>query len=170
MPETDETTEVSDETTEGGDLGDAGKKALAEERKARRALEKQLKELGTSNSELQKQLKEFEDRNMSETEKAIEAANAAAGERDSARSENEKLQTILRRQKISATKGLDPDLWDRVRGETEEEIAADVEALVEKFAPIPKRTGAFRSGASASSDGVNMKQQAAAAVRGLRRD
>lgn len=168
MPDTEDvTTEGAEDTTDGDDLGDAGKKALAEERKARRALEKQLRELGTSNSDLQRQLKEFEDRNKSETEKAIEAAKAAAGERDSVKSENAKLQAMLRRQKISATKGLDPDLWDRVIGDTEEEITADVERLVEKFS-APKRTGALRSGASAP-DGANGKR-GAAALRGLRRD
>lgn len=151
----------------GDDLGDAGKKALAEERKARRALEKQLKELGTSNSELQKRLKDFEDRDKSEIDKAIEAANAAAGERDAFRSESESLKKLLERQKISAREGLDPELWDRVQGNTTEEIEADVKKLVEKFS-TPKRGGALRSGASAPDGGSG--KRGAAALRGLRRD
>lgn len=105
----------------------------------------------------------------SEVQRATEAAQAIAGERDSFKSENEKLQTLLRRQKISATEGLDPDLWDRVIGDTEEEIAADVKRLVEKFSAPSKRSGAFRSGASAP-DGATTKQRAAAALRGVRRD
>lgn len=169
MPDTD-----NEDTTEGtedipnDDLGDAGKKALAEERKARRALEKQLKDIGMSNSELQKRLKDFEDRDKSEIDKAVEAATAAAGERDSVKSENEKLQALLQRQKISAAEGLDPELWDRVQGNTAEEIEADVKKLVEKFSVPPRRGGALRSGASAP-EGAGGKR-GAAALRGLRRD
>jgi hypothetical protein len=48
MPELENTTEntevVEEDSSATDDLGEAGKKALAEERKARRALEKQLKE------------------------------------------------------------------------------------------------------------------------------
>ncbi len=170
MPDTENTEENAEGVDQGReDLGDGGKKALDEERKARRALEKQLKELGTSNSDLQKRLQEFEDRDKSEIDKALEAAKSAASERETFKGENESLKVQLLRQKISATKGLDPDLWDRVRGGTEEEITSDVEALVEKFAPAPKRSGAFRSGASASG-GATEKQRAAAALRGIRRD
>lgn len=105
----------------------------------------------------------------SEIQKATEAAQVAASERDTFRSEAEKLKTTLQRQKICAAKGLDPDLWDRVIGDTEEEITADVERLVEKFAPAPRRNGALRSGASAA-EGGNEKQRAALALRGVRRD
>lgn len=170
MPEPENTQEQQEpEASATEDLGDAGKKALAEERKARRELEKQLKEAGTSNTDLQKRLKEFEDRDKTEIDKANEAAKTVAGERDSFKSENEKLKTQLLRQKICATKGLDPDLWDRVIGDTEEEITTDVERLVEKFAPAPRRSGALRSGASAP-EGGNEKQRAAHALRGIRRD
>lgn len=171
MPDTEDTTEHTEDaedTTAGDDLGDAGKKALAEERKARRALEKQLKDAGVSNADLQKRLKDIEDRDKSATDKAIEAANANAAERDSFKSENESLKTLLLRQKISAKEQLDPDIWDRVRGTTEDEITADVKKLVEKFSVQPKRTGALRSGASAS-EGAQGKR-GASALRNLRRD
>jgi hypothetical protein len=52
------------------DLGDAGKKAIAEERAARKAAEKERTELAV-------RLKEFEDRDKSELEKANERATAA---------------------------------------------------------------------------------------------
>ncbi len=171
MPET-ETEGTQPENTEAEsseDLGDAGKKALAEERRQRRALEKQLKDLGASNASLQQRLKEFDDRDKSEIERAHEAAQSVAKERDSFKSEADKLRILRLRDKISATKGLDPDLWDRVIGDNEEEISADVERLVEKFSTQPKRLGALRSGASAP-DGANEKQKAAAALRGVRRD
>jgi hypothetical protein len=115
------------------------------------------------------QFDQLNDEKKSEVERATEQAQAAAAERDTFRSDNEKLKVQLLRQKISATKGLDPDLWDRVIGSTEEEITADVERLVEKFAPAPKRSGALRSGASAP-EGTSGKERAAAALRGLRRD
>lgn len=115
------------------------------------------------------QFDKLNDEKKTEVQRASDQAQAAAAERDTFRSENESLKVQLLRQKISATKGLDPDLWDRVIGSTEEEITADVERLVEKFAPAPKRSGALRSGASAP-DGTSGKQRAAAALRGLRRD
>lgn len=111
----------------------------------------------------------LEDEQKNAIDKANEAATSAAKERDTYKGEVDSLKVQLLRQKISATKGLDPDLWDRVRGGTEEEITADVEALVEKFTPAPKRSGAFRSGASAP-DGATGKGRAAAALRGMRRD
>lgn len=37
--------------------------------------------------------------------------------------------------KLAAKKGLDADLFDRVKGDTEEEIDADIELLLGKFAP-----------------------------------
>lgn len=169
MPEPENTEQHEPESSATDDLGDAGKKALAEERKARRDLERQLKEAGTSNTSLQQRLKEFEDRDKTEIDKANEAVKTVATERDTFKSEAEKLKTALQRQKICATKGLDPDLWDRVIGDTEEEITADVERLVEKFAPAPRRSGALRSGASAH-EGGNEKQRAAQALRGVRRD
>jgi len=103
-----------------------------------------------------------------EVQRATEAAQAAAGERDTFKSENEKLRSQLQRQLISATQGLDPELWDRVQGSTVEEIEADVKKLVEKFSVTPKRAGALRSGASVP-EGASGKR-GAAALRGLRRD
>jgi hypothetical protein len=63
-----------------GDLGDAGKRALAEERKLRRAEEKTRKDL-------EARLKEFEDRDKSELDKATEAWKSAEAERDAAKAE-----------------------------------------------------------------------------------
>lgn len=72
-PEVTETEPVVDETpttAETPDLGDSGKKALAAERSARRAAEKQAAELAAK-------VKEFEDASKSETEKAAARAEAA---------------------------------------------------------------------------------------------
>lgn len=166
--ETEETTEGTESSDAGKDLGEAGKKALAEERKARRDLEKQLRDSGTSNAELQKRLKDFEDRDKTEIDKANETAAEFRTRMETEAREKAEVKLENQRFRIAAKKGLDPDLWDRVRGTTEEEITKDVESLVEKFSAPTKRPGALRSGASAP-DGDKGKR-GAAALRGLRRD
>lgn len=104
----------------------------------------------------------------SDIQAATEAASEFKAKYEASQADVGKLTTQLQRQKISATAGLDPDLWDRVKGGTAEEIEADVKKLVEKFS-VPKRTGALRSGASAAPDGAGGKR-GAAALKGLRRD
>lgn len=90
-------------------------------------------------------------------------------ERDALKTAKATLETQLMRQKISASKGLDADLWDRVTGATEEDIAADVDKLVAKFQPTSRVQLGSRSGSGASApDGKNPKDRAAAALRGLR--
>lgn len=90
-------------------------------------------------------------------------------ERDTLKQDNSSLQTQLLRQKISATAGLDADLWDRVTGSTEEEIAADVDKLVSKFQPTRRAPLGPRSGSGASApDARTPKDRAADALRGLR--
>lgn len=101
----------------------------------------------------------------------LQTANDAASDFKSKWETSEKdkatLQTQLDRQKIAATQHLDPDLWDRVRGTTAEEIEADVKKLVEKFGTSgPRDNAPLRSGAS-MPDGLTEKQRAANALRSL---
>jgi hypothetical protein len=85
------------------------------------------------------------------------------------KAEKASMATQLLRQKISATEGLDPDLWDRVTGTTEEDIEADVKKLVAKFQPPSRVSLGSRSGSGASApDGKDPKERAASALRGLR--
>lgn len=107
------------------------------------------------------------------TKSEVQRANESAAE-FKARSETEareKAEVKLenRRYKISAKKGLDPDLWDRVTGSTDEEITADVEALVTKFGSTAKPAASLRSGASASN-AANPKERAASALRAMRQN
>lgn len=107
------------------------------------------------------------------TKSEVQRANESAAE-FKARSETEareKAEVKLenRRYKISAKKGLDPDLWDRVTGSTDEEITADVEALVTKFGSTAKPAVSLRSGASAST-AANPKERAASALRAMRQN
>ncbi|MET9550540.1 hypothetical protein ABZY36_35345 [Streptomyces sp. NPDC006627] len=97
-------------------LGDAGKKALQEERRKARTAEKQL-------SELQKRLQEFEDRDKTEAQKLTE--RAAAAEKSAADA-----QTELMRYRVAADKKLPAELAARLRGGTPEEMAADADELL----------------------------------------
>jgi hypothetical protein len=70
------------DATAGSDLGEAGKKALDEERRARRAAEKQAKDQATQLATLQQQLDELSKKNQTDDERklaeAVEAAKADA--------------------------------------------------------------------------------------------
>lgn len=112
--------------TGSDDLGDPGKKAIAEERKARKAAEKSL-------SDMQAKLKEFEDRDKTELQKLSERAELA--EKESADRANE-----LMRLQIAAEKGLTAAQARRLVGATREEMEADAEELAGMFTPEkPKR-------------------------------
>jgi hypothetical protein len=67
--EQDTTEEQPESATDDGDLGDAGKRALEDERRARRDAEKAAKEA-------RKQLDALKQASMNEQEKAVEAARA----------------------------------------------------------------------------------------------
>ena len=108
---------------------------------------------------------------LTETAKSdAERLAAATSQRDKLTTDNASLKTQLARQKISATAGLDVELWDRVKGDTDEEIKADVEKLVARFGTTSgaKQVLGPRSGSGASApDGRSKKQIAADALRGL---
>lgn len=112
------------------------------------------------------QLDQLTESTKSEVQRANESAAEfkSRAEAETKEKESAKLENL--RYKISATKKLDPELWDRVTGTTEEEITADVEKLVAKFSTQPERKpiGALRSGASAA-DTSDPKQRAAEALR-----
>lgn len=105
----------------------------------------------------------------SEVQRATETAAAERAAKEAAASESAAAKLENRRYKISAKKGLDPDLWDRVTGSTDEEITADVEALVTKFGSTAKPAVSLRSGASASN-AANPKERAASALRAMRQN
>lgn len=109
-------TEPGEQATQQPELGDAGKKALQEERaKARKAA----KEL----SELQARLKEFEDRDKTELQKLAEAHQTAEQRATAA-------ESALARYKVATAKGVPADLVDRLKGSTEQELAEDADRLL----------------------------------------
>lgn len=122
MADNAETTEASVDTEPAtGELGDAGKKALDAERRDKRAAEKRA-------ADLEARLKEFEDRDKTESTRAIERAEAA--EKVAAAAEARAL-----RLEIAAEKGLTPAQAKRLVGETRDELEADAAELLETFKP-----------------------------------
>lgn len=100
------------------DLGDAGKKALDIERKARRDAERQLKSA-------EARLKEIEDRDKSEAQKANERAEAA--EAALAAKEAETLRLT-----VASKHGITGDYLDLLSGADE----AELEAKAQKVASL----------------------------------
>ena len=103
---------------------------------------------------------EFVESQKSEQEKQAEALQSALKERDALRSE-------MLRMQVASAKNLPASLVDRLRGETEEEMMADADNLLEglkgnfvaKKAASPQETGAGVVGETTShsvEDFINM--------------
>jgi hypothetical protein len=121
----------------GGDLGDAGKKAIAEEREARREAEKQRKELEVRLKELEPlaaKAKKLEEASKTEAEKLTERATAA--EKRAA-----ELEAKALRLEVAATKGLTQAQAKRLVGATKEELEADADELLASFGPAQPDSG-----------------------------
>lgn len=97
------------------DLGDAGKKALDEERKARRDAERQLKEMGD-------QLKTLQDKDKSDSERLTEKLAQLEKDLATATARADRFEVAL-------DKGLDMTRAKRLTGTTREELEADAEEL-----------------------------------------
>lgn len=97
-------------------LGDGGKKALDAERKAKRDAEKRA-------AELEARLQQFEDANKTEAQRLTDQMTAAVTRAETA----EKTATRLR---VALAKGLPLDLADRLRGDSEDDLTADADALL----------------------------------------
>jgi hypothetical protein len=97
-------------------LGDAGKRALAAERKAARDAQRRADELAA-------RLREFEDRDKTELQRAIERADAA--EKAAA-----DLTARATRYEVAAAKGLTTRQAARLIGTTREELEADADELL----------------------------------------
>lgn len=91
----------------------------------------------------------------------------ARSEAESAQSELAWRDVLLSRQEIAASKGLDPKLWSRLKGETAAEISADCDELLGIATQRPSKSTGFRSGASSDAK-LTDKEAAVQALRGLR--
>jgi flagellar capping protein FliD len=111
------------------DLGDAGKKALAEERAARREADKQRKEL-------EARLKDLEPL-AAEAQKAKEARKSEAEKLNERLTATEKRAEVaeqkLLRAEVASEKGLTAAQARRLVGATKEELEADADDLLASF-------------------------------------
>lgn len=85
-----------------------------------------------ANAEAAKRLAQFEESQKSEQQKLMERAEAAERERDEIRLEALRLR-------IAHEKGLTPKQAARLRGSSEEELAADADDLLSEFGPAGPR-------------------------------
>lgn len=106
------------------DLGDAGKKALDEERRARREAERKLKEVQDEVTKLTATGKTAEEQVAAKLADLEKRANDA--EARSLRSE------------VAAAKGLTPAQAKRLQGASREELESDADDLLESF-PVPAK-------------------------------
>lgn len=127
MSETTDAPQGADEATQepqegatpndaADELGEGGKRALTAEREARKAAER-------SAAELKAKLDEIEQANLSDLEKAQQAAKAATDRLA-------EIEATSLRQKVAIEKGVPAKWVDRLRGTTEEELAADADLIL----------------------------------------
>lgn len=103
------------------DLSDAGKRAIAEERKARKAAEAEAKRV-------RDELEQLRQQQMSEQERAL--AEAKAQGRAEAEQAMSPLQLEVSRLQVALAKGVPAELVDRLRGDSADELEADADQLL----------------------------------------
>lgn len=151
--ETPKETEEVSQGTENDSLGDPGKKALEEERAARKEAEKRLKELTAK-------VEKFEDSQRTEEERR---EHELASFREQAEQERQARQELERRlliNEVAAEYGLPANLAERLRGADRAELEADAEVLKglvvpdgpRKPAPIPEAGNTAPAKGSAADD------------------
>jgi chromosome segregation ATPase len=126
------------------------KSALEKERTRAKELEKQLKSLGKTPEEITTILAEYQkqqDANKTEAEKLREAAARAEKEKADLATKIAELEASAKakeiealRIRIASEKGFQIELADRLRGETEEELRADADAMSAFFVPKTQET------------------------------
>lgn len=164
MPETE--TPASDATSDAGatpagsedtgtengatpELGESGRKALDDERKRSRELERRAKEA-------EGRLAEIENAGKSELER-ITAERDSLKERVAELERGESERDRNDRARSAATAAGIPDLWDRLKGDTDDELAKDAKAVAERFgvSPSSRDLGAGARPAARSKEGMN---------------
>jgi hypothetical protein len=103
------------------ELGEAGKKALQQERRARKAAEKELEEIKA-------RLQGIEDKDKSESDKLREAAATAEK-----KAQDAELRAM--RLEVATEKGLTPAQAKRLVGATKEELESDADDFLESIKP-----------------------------------
>lgn len=122
-PETEPVVDPPADLKPDADLGDAGKKALASERDARKAAEKKL-----AAYEKAEQAKTDADKSEAEKRAAADARADAA-------------ELRATRLEVAHEKGLTPAQAKRLAGTTREELEADADEVLRDFPVTPAATG-----------------------------
>lgn len=140
-------------------LGEAGQKALSEERKARKAAERGQAASQKQLDDMARRLKEFEDRDKSDLDKLTERASTAEQTAASATAK-------LLRYEVAAAKKLPSEWAARLQGSTQEELETDADQLLEVLGTqqqrqTPSYDGGVRQGAPAPTDMNSLIRQAA---------
>lgn len=119
MPEENENENEDTPGAKSEELGEAGKKALETERKARQAAEKRAKEL-------EAKVKEAEDAEKTELEKLQSKVAELTRDAEAATAKADRLE-------IATAAGLTPAQARRLVGSTREELEADAAAMAEEL-------------------------------------
>lgn len=122
MADDDKPAKGDDDKKDDGALGDAGKRALAAERDARRKAEADLK---TARDELAK-VKADQDSSKSEIQKVLDKVAGLEQRAEAA----ERAALVAQ---VAQEKGLTPSQAKRLQGATREELESDAEELLEAF-------------------------------------
>lgn len=133
------------DTQTDDNLGDAGKRAIAAERRRAQEAQRELKKL-------QDELKAIRDKDLSETQKATQAQ--AAAEQRAADAEKQ-----LLRVKVAAAKKLPAEFAERLRGDTEDEMAADADSLATFMKTQVRPSGDADQGLRGTSAGKTPAQE-----------
>jgi chromosome segregation ATPase len=128
------------------------KSALEKERTKAKELEKQLKSLGKTPEEIKadlEALQKIQDASKTEAERLRDAAARAEKEKAELAERVAEMEASAKareaealRLKVAIGKGLRPELADRLRGETEEELRKDADMMSAFFAPANPAPGA----------------------------
>lgn len=115
-------------------LGEPGKAALHKEREAKKAALQKATAAEKQLAELAARVKEFEDRDKSDGERQAEAITTAkAAEAEAAAARDEALRELMRYRVGTSIEGFPPTLIGRLKGDTEDEMAADAKQLMKEL-------------------------------------
>lgn len=120
-------------------LGDPGKKALADERRARKVAEKEREALAA-------RIREFEEKGLSEQEKLARTAEEAQARATQA-------EERLMRLEVAQEKGLTANQAKYLSGATRQELEARAEEILADFPTAPGFVPLFDQGARGSGAG-----------------
>jgi len=141
-PEENTTGEQVENTADTGNenaLGDAGKRALDAERRARKEADKKLAEYEKRLNDAQKRIEGFEDANRDELEKREHKLKKAQEQLEAKSRELAALNRKVLTTQIAAEYDLPADMATRLQGDTEEELREDAEKLRALLAPKSPR-------------------------------